>query len=310
MRSRDGPIWDRSAYTVARPVSGRDVCNGYDLNATECSGTAASTREVISMTSQTNEPGSTSSRGRVVLELCIGGIDDVEIAARNEVDRIELNSGMAIGGLTPSYALAKSSRAVFRGPIISMIRPREGGFCYSKSEFLMMLNDAEHLLSLGIEGLATGFLTTDGQIDLDRCRRLRALFPTKQLVFHRAFDVVADRITAINQLIDCGFDRILASGGAATAEQGCASLRDLIQIAGNRIEVLPGGGIRASNVAAIVRNTGCRQVHSAVREIAVDTSTGSATEVHYGLPSEANGSFGRVSESALNDLQAAISNIS
>jgi copper homeostasis protein CutC len=261
------------------------------------------------MTSQPNGSGSKSSRGRVLLELCVGGIDDVEIATRNEVDRIELNSGMAVGGLTPSYALARNSRQLFRGPIISMIRPHEGGFCYSKSEFLMMLNDAEHLLPMGIEGLAVGFLTADGQIDLDRCKRLRALLPTAQLVFHRAFDVVADRITAITQLIDCGFDRILTSGGAATAELGCASLKVLIQIAGNRIEILPGGGIRASNVASIVRQTGCRQVHSAAREVAVDPSIASHSDVHYGLPNEPNGSFGRVSESALNDLQAAISNL-
>lgn len=244
------------------------------------------------------------SADRVFLELCAGSLGDVEIAARCHVNRIELNSGMAVGGLTPTAALTQMARQTFAGPIISMIRPREGGFCYSKSDFLLMLKDAELLLPLGIEGLATGFLTGNGCVDVERCRRLRALFPKVQLVFHRAFDVVSDQIVALKQLIDCGFDRVLTSGGAATAVDGRQRLKELLLLADGRIEILPGGGIRASNVRELVSATGCRQIHSAVREVALDASIQETAQVHYGLPGAANGSYGQVSETALQQLQA------
>ncbi len=120
----------------------------------------------MSGSEQANSVDHTHSTGRVLLELCTGSLGDVEIASTCHVDRIELNSGMAVGGLTPTLALAKRARETFAGPIIAMIRPREGGFCYSRSDFLLMLNDAEVLLPLGIEGLATGLLTAMARLML------------------------------------------------------------------------------------------------------------------------------------------------
>ncbi len=118
--------------------------------------------------------------------------------------------------------------------------------------------------------------------------------------------MVSDQITALKQLIDCGFDRVLTSGGAATAIEGQHRLKELSLLADGRIEILPGGGVRASNVRELITSTGCRQVHSAVREVAVDTSIQETAKVHYGLPGEVNGSYGQVSETALRQLQAAI----
>lgn len=248
---------------------------------------------------------STRSLREITVELCVGGIDDVALAASRAVDRIELNGGMAVGGLTPTSALATTAREIFPGPIIAMVRPREGGFVYSAAEFRLMLQEGERLLQIGIEGLATGFLTPHNQIDTVRCAEFRSAFPTATLVFHKAFDFVSDRSTALQQLIDCGVHRVLTSGGARTAMEGATELSRLQQLAGDQIEILPGGGIRAENIVSLIRATGIRQIHSAAREVATETSAYS-TSMGLGMPGCDDFHYSRASQHKLDELLQAI----
>jgi copper homeostasis protein len=245
---------------------------------------------------------SSQEHAAVVLELCAGGIDDVILAAETGVDRIELNCGMTTGGLTPSAALVAAARRTFNGPIVAMVRPREGGFAYSRNEFLLMLNDAERMAEQGISEFAIGFLRSDGTIDLERCRKLRAILPTCQLVFHKAFDVTPDRAVAIHQLMDCGFDRILTSGGATTALEGVEELHRLSDLAGSRLTLVAGGGIRAENVQQIVQRSGCTQIHSAVREVVDDPSMAVDGPLHFGVSGHGAGSYGQASKQKLTQL--------
>ena len=251
---------------------------------------------------------STRLEREITVELCVGGIDDVMLAASRGVDRIELNCGMAVGGLTPTSALAAAARKIFSGPIIAMVRPREGGFVYSEAEFRLMLQEGQCLLEEGIDGLASGFLTQNNQIDVVRCAEFRRAFPYTTLVFHKAFDFVPDRKTAVPQLIDCGFHRILTSGGAKTAIDGATELATLQQLAGRQIEILPGGGIRAENVASLIHSTGIRQIHSSAREIASEITSNSTT-MGLGLPGCDDFHHGRASQQKLDALFQAIQQI-
>ena len=237
----------------------------------------------------------THSHRNITVELCVGGIDDVALAASRSVDRIELNCGMAVGGLTPTLTLARAAREIFPGPIIAMVRPREGGFVYSEAEYRLMLQEAKSLLEKGIDGLATGFLTPNQRIDTVRCAEFRKALPHATLVFHKAFDFVPDRTAALQELIDCGFSRILTSGGAKTAREGATELSRLHLLARGQIEILPGGGIRAENVASLIQATGIRQIHSAVREIASETSAHSSS-MGLGLPGSDDFHHGRTSQ--------------
>ena len=246
---------------------------------------------------------------RLLVELCAGGIEDVILAAAHEVDRIELNSGMTVGGLTPSAGLVAGSRKIFSGPIIAMVRPREGGFAYSKAEYLQMLNDSELLLDAGLDGIATGFLTSAGTVDVERCRKLRTLLPGAFLVFHKAFDVTEDPDIALSQLIECGFNRILTSGGMPTAIEGAAILKRLHEKAVGRIEILPAGSIRASNVLALVSQTACDQIHSAVRGKAIDLSTQRNSRIQFGLPGNDSTTYGSASANQLQELLCAVQHL-
>ena len=250
----------------------------------------------------------TRSHRNITVELCVGGIDDVALAASRSVDRIELNCGMAVGGLTPTSSLATTAREIFPGPIIAMVRPREGGFVYSAAEYRLMLRESESLLEKGMDGLATGFLTPNLQIDTARCAEFRRAFPNATLVFHKAFDFVPDRKAALQQLINCGFNRILTSAGARTAEEGAIELSSLHQLAGAQIEILPGGGIRAENVASLIHATGIRQIHSAAREVASETSAHS-TSMGLGVPGCDDFHYGQVSKHKLDELLRAVESI-
>ncbi len=240
----------------------------------------------------------------ITLELCTGGIDDVQLAAAVGADRIELNCGMACGGLTASAAMAEAARRLFSGNIVAMVRPREGSFVYSQSEFLMMLRDAETLAAQGINGLAIGFLQPDGSVDQARTSRVRQILPQTELVFHRAFDWTPDRAAALEQLVDCGYTRILTGGGPGPA---CAEgLRELVRQAAGRIEIVACGGIRAHNVETILRCSGVTQVHSAARETIDPAPPHNVGLLHFGLPDFGAASYGRTSPAQLQELLSAL----
>ena len=130
---------------------------------------------------------------RIKLEICTASADDCLAAEQSGADRVELNCALMLGGLTPSLGTLREARAAIRIPLISMIRPRAGGFCYGASEFKIMQRDAESALAEGADGIAFGILTPQGTVDLERCRQMMKLISGQQVVFHRAFDVFPNR---------------------------------------------------------------------------------------------------------------------
>lgn len=223
---------------------------------------------------------------KIALEICCGGLPDVLAAEQGGADRVELNAALFLGGLTPGVGLLRSVKARSRLPAVCMVRPREGGFFYTEPDFAVALAEAEALLQNGADGLAFGFLTADGEVDVPRTRefilRARRIAPAAQLVFHRAFDVTPDRFRALETLITLGADRVLTSGGAPTAPAGAAEIRALLRQAAGRIEILPGGGITPENAAAFLRETGARSLHASARRIAEDPSTRHNGRIRFG----------------------------
>lgn len=218
----------------------------------------------------------------ILLEACCGSADDAVEAEKAGADRVELNSSLFLGGLTPSAGELITVKRHVSIPVVVMIRPREGGFCYTDAEFETALADAEALLSAGADGIAFGFLHEDGSVDGERCRRMAGLAGSRQTVFHRAFDVVPDWRKAMDALCGMGITRILTSGQAPTAPEGAGEIADMVRYASGRIEILPGAGIRARNVADVVRRTGCSQVHTAPHRGCPDPSASGNPAIHFG----------------------------
>lgn len=212
--------------------------------------------------------------GKTVLEICCGSAEDALEAFRGGADRAELCGDLFHGGLTPSLGSVKTVRAGSEKPFVAMIRPREGGFCYTETEFEVALRDAEAILEAGADGLVFGFLLEDGRIDPERTERLVSLTKRagKQSVFHRAFDVTPDWKEAMDLLIALGVTRVLTSGQEKNVLLGLERVRDMREYAAGRIEVMPGAGIRLHNVEQVIRETGCSAVHMSARMSMPDAS--------------------------------------
>ena len=168
--------------------------------------------------------------------------------------------------------------------IMTMVRPREGGFCYTDAEFATALEDAKLLLSHGADGLVFGFLHQDGTLDEARTRILTelALAAGKEAVFHRAIDVVPDWRRTLDALISMGVTRVLTSGQEPDVSLGTATVREMIEYAAGRIQILPGAGITARNMNRIIAETGCTQIHLAAHKSLTDASVSNNRSIYYG----------------------------
>ena len=220
----------------------------------------------------------------VILEVCCGSADDVIQAHRAGAHRVELNSNLFHGGLTPTVGSLLVAKRETGMKIMTMVRPREGGFCYTDAEFATAVEDAGQLLANGTDGLVFGFLHQDGTLDLERTKILARLAQDagKETVFHRAIDVVPDWKQTLDALIDLGITRVLTSGQEPDVSFGTQTVREMIQYAAGRIQILPGAGITARNMDRIISETGCDQIHLAAHKPQYDTSVNNNRSIYYG----------------------------
>ena len=219
----------------------------------------------------------------ILIEACCGSAEDALHAARGGADRVEMNTALYLGGLTPSVGSLRVLRETSAVPVMAMLRPREGGFCYSETAFRTMLSDGEQLLASGADGLVFGCLTPEGEIDEPRVRALVALCGSRPAVFHRAIDVVPDWRRALEVLI-CGVTRVLTSGQAKSAILGAQTIAQMVRFSQGAIEILPGAGVTPDNVLELLEITGCTQVHLSRRRELRDTSTRANPSLRFGHP--------------------------
>lgn len=201
------------------------------------------------------------------LEICAYGAESVALAEQAGAQRVELCSGPAEGGLTPSYGeIATALRVAKHIRIHAIVRPRGGDFLYNALEREAMMHDIDMMLQMGVHGIAIGALTRDGDIDVAFMQEAIARAGQGMSVTcHRAFDMCRDKTNALEQLIALGCDRVLTSGGAATALEGAETLGKLVRQAAGRIIIMPGCGVKASNLPDLVRLTGAPEYHMSGR---------------------------------------------
>ena len=217
------------------------------------------------------------------LEVCCGSLLSVQRAAEGGAFRVELCSGLAEGGLTPSLGLINAAMQVDGVRRHVLIRPRPGDFLYTPDEVELMVDDIVSARRAGADGVVVGALTADGNPDTAAGQRFveaakgdcvdsaegdkeeAYLLPPVALTFHRAFDVCRCPLQVLEELVSLGFDRILTSGQAATAESGTDMLRTLVQAAAGRIVIMPGCGVNEGNAKAILDATGATEIHASLR---------------------------------------------
>ena len=191
----------------------------------------------------------------MIVEICTDNIEIVKMAAKNGARRVELCSALSVGGLTPSIGLIKASAAIKEIETHVMIRHREGSFVYDGQDIAMMLEDIEACANSGVKGVVFGCLTGTNEIHQEQTEKLalRAKELGLEVTFHRAFDFVRYPIKALEILIGLKIDRILTSGGKPTAIEGIHEISDLVQMADDRIQIMAGSGVNASNARELAQ---------------------------------------------------------
>ena len=201
---------------------------------------------------------------RPVLEICVESLDRAMAAERGGADRIELCADLSSGGVTPDPALMRDVRRNLHIPIHVLIRPRAENYFCPDSDFEAMRRDICRAKELGSDGVVLGILQPGLTVDRERTAALVELAHPLPVTFHRAFDLCADLMSALEAVIETGAQRILTSGGKARASDGLTALSALVTRAGDRIVIMPGGGVRASNVRQVLRQSGAREVHTSL----------------------------------------------
>lgn len=199
---------------------------------------------------------------RYNLEILAYTLEACQVAEGAGADRIELCANPGEGGTTPSSGVIREAIRRTSIPVFPMIRPRGGDFLYSEADYAAMRQDIQLCKSLGAAGVVLGLLLPDGRVDRERTAALVELAYPMDVTFHRAFDHSMDPREALEEIIRCGCTRILTSGQARTAPEGAELIRALVEQADDRIIIMPGSGVRAATLQALLHTTGAGEYHS------------------------------------------------
>jgi len=195
------------------------------------------------------------------LEICTFNLTDTKVASNHKISRIELCEKKDLGGITPRRELIKESLQLGT-PIHPIIRPRGGDFNYSSREFNIMLDDVSFCRDNRCSGIVFGFLNKKNDVDISLCREIIKVSGNMSLTFHRAFDKTRNPFESMEKIIDLGFDRILTSGQKSDAISGLRLINALTEKSNGRISIMPGAGVRSSNIDILLDNKKISEFHS------------------------------------------------
>jgi len=216
------------------------------------------------------------------MEVVIDCVQSAVNAEKAGAIRVELCSNLVEGGTTPSLGVFEMIKEATNIPVFVMIRPRGGDFLYSDLEFAVMVKEIEIFKDKNADGFVFGLLKSDGTVDMERNQVLIDMCKPLPVTFHRAFDVVTDGFKALEDIISLGFDRILTSGMEPTALEGLPFLTKLIEKAGDRIIIMPGGGINEKNLSRILEHCKAKEFHGSARSSFPSNMTFHTPSIHMG----------------------------
>jgi len=212
----------------------------------------------------------TTLQKKAIFEVCAFNIQSAIIAEKAGAARVELCDNPIEGGTTPSYGAIKQTREKISIALYPIIRPRAGNYLYDSNEFQIIKHDIKICKELGCDGISIGVQKINGQIDVVKLRQIVDLAFPMSVTFNRAFDATPDPFKALEDIINTGCERILTSGQKTGAPEGSELLKQLVQIAGSRLIIMPGAGINSGNIKKLMEQTGAREFHGSARKISVN----------------------------------------
>ena len=220
-------------------------------------------------------PGPAGPVHRPALEIAATSPAGARVALDHGADRVELCTGLELGGLTPSAALVEAVAAVGL-PVQVLVRCRPGDFVHDAEEIALMAAEVRSVIASGASGVVVGALTADGGLDTDAVARLAAAAHDAgrpvEVTLHRAIDLSADPVATAALLPALGLTRVLTSGGAPAAGQGLAHLAAMVEAAPG-VQVMAGGGVRPADIPALT-GVGVAAVHLSAKRRAAPRRAG------------------------------------
>ncbi len=199
----------------------------------------------------------------MILEIACFNPKSAIIAAEAGADRIELCTNYAVGGTTPTLEDFTEVRKKVKIPIFVMIHPKAGAYTYTQKIFDLMKNSISSFKKAGADGFVFASMYTPQGINIIQNKELVELAGNLPCTFHRAFDEMKDKEEAIQNIIKCGFKRILTSGNPGKAIDNFDLIKKLQEKYKDQINIMPGGGIRSGNVQPFVDSGLFSEIHSA-----------------------------------------------
>ena len=201
------------------------------------------------------------------MEVCAFNIQSAIIAERAGAARVELCDNPVEGGTTPSYGTIRQTREKISILLYPIIRPRSGNYFYDDNEMAIIKHDIMMCKELGCDGISIGVQKLDGQIDIEKFKQIVDWAYPMGVTCNRAFDVTPDPYEALEKLIESGCERVLTSGQKTAAPDACKILNKLVHQAGDKIIIMPGAGIKSSNIKKLMEETGAKEYHGSARKI-------------------------------------------
>ncbi|NCD72517.1 copper homeostasis protein CutC [Mucilaginibacter agri] len=200
-----------------------------------------------------------------ILEVCAFNIQSCLVAERGGAVRVELCDNPIEGGTTPSYGTIKHVREKIGIDLYPIIRPRSGNYYYSEDEYAIIKKDIEICKELGCNGISVGTQTINAEIDTEWLKRIVEWAGPMGVTCNRAFDGTPDPYQALEDIINCGCERVLTSGQKSAAPDAGEVLGKLVAQAAGRIIIMPGAGVNSSNLKQLIAESGATQFHASAR---------------------------------------------
>lgn len=219
-----------------------------------------------------------------LLECATDSVESALAAAKGGADRLELCANLIIGGTTPTLALYDEVRSHSDIPLFILIRPRFGDFLYTDYEANVICREIKMFQKAGAEGVVIGSLNKDGSLNVEHMKRFIDSAKDMSITLHRAFDMCADPFATLKQARELGVNTILTSGQAPSSLEGIDLYEKLIEKANGEISILAGGGIKASTIEKLLKQTSLTAFHMSGKIVVESSMVFRNPAVSMGLP--------------------------
>ena len=243
------------------------------------------------------------------LECCVDSVESAIAAKKGGADRLELCSALVIGGLSPSQALYRKIREQADIPIRVLLRPRFGDFCYTDYEHEILKEEVRSFRKLGADGIVIGTMKPDGTLNLEQMKELMEEGQGMTVTLHRAFDMCQDPFQTLEEAKRIGIHTILTSGQKNVCTEGMDLLKELVEQAQGKTEILVGGGVDASVLPVLAEKTKAKAFHMSGKVSIESEMQYRKQEVSMGVASVSEYEIWRTSEKRIREARRVLDHL-